>query len=98
MPALFAFPVVIKLTLTAKDVLVLRNSEPEWIEIVTLQNGTVSLKVAAEQVRDESLSVVFAPELDPGIADGLIWDAAIVKRKLGGVFGARSSSVMSSGS
>jgi hypothetical protein len=41
-------------------------SEPEWIEIVTLQNGTVSLKVAAEQVRNESLSVVFAPELDPG--------------------------------
>ena len=92
----FAFPVVIKPTLTAKDVLVLLGPSPNGLRS-SPQNGTVSLKVAAEQVRDESLSVVFAPELDPGIADGLIWDVMIVKRKLGGVFGARLS-VMSSGS
>ena len=30
-------------------------SEPEWIEFVTLQDGTVSLKLAADQVRGASM-------------------------------------------
>ncbi|MBM65662.1 MAG: hypothetical protein CMH55_05435 [Myxococcales bacterium] len=41
-------------------------TESEWIQLVTLQDGEVSIKIAADQVAGERLLVVFAPELDPG--------------------------------